>query len=61
MFTNQHHLTHLLRPEQYVSEEQHRLELRHLFQPAWHPLCTTGDLAKPGSFLTFDLMENLSP
>ena len=33
------------------------LELRHLFRPAWHPLCTTGDLAKPGDFLTFDLME----
>jgi choline monooxygenase len=57
MFTNQHHLRHLLRPEQYTSEAQHRLELRHLFQPAWHPLCTLGDLAKPGDFLTFDLME----
>jgi len=57
MFTNQHHLRHLLRPAQYVSEEQHRSELRHLFHSAWHPLCTTGDLAKPGDFLTFDLMD----
>jgi phenylpropionate dioxygenase-like ring-hydroxylating dioxygenase large terminal subunit len=57
MFTNQHHLGHLLRPDQYVSQEQHRTELRHLFQSAWHPLCTTSDLAKPGAFLTFDLME----
>jgi phenylpropionate dioxygenase-like ring-hydroxylating dioxygenase large terminal subunit len=57
MFTNQHHLKHLLRPDQYVSQEQYRQELRHLFQPAWHPLCTTSDLAKPGDFLTYDLME----
>jgi choline monooxygenase len=57
MFTNQHHLRHLLRPEHYTSEEQHRAELRHLFEPAWHPLCTVHDLAKPGDFLTFDLME----
>jgi phenylpropionate dioxygenase-like ring-hydroxylating dioxygenase large terminal subunit len=57
MFTNQHHLQHLLRPEHYTSEEQHRLELRHLFQPAWHPLCTVHDLAKPGDFRTFDLLE----
>jgi phenylpropionate dioxygenase-like ring-hydroxylating dioxygenase large terminal subunit len=57
MFTNQHHLGHLLRPEQYVSESQHLLELRHLFQPAWHPLAATAELAKPGDFLTFDLLE----
>jgi phenylpropionate dioxygenase-like ring-hydroxylating dioxygenase large terminal subunit len=57
MFTNQHHLRHLLRPEHYTSEAQHRAELRHLFHPAWHPLCTTGDLARPGDFVTFDLME----
>jgi phenylpropionate dioxygenase-like ring-hydroxylating dioxygenase large terminal subunit len=57
MFTNQHHLRHLLRPEHYTAEAQHRAELRHLFQPAWHPLCAVGDLARPGDFLTFDLME----
>src|SRR5262245_62483974 len=57
MFVNQHHLRHLLRPDQYVSEEQYRAELRHLFQPAWHPLATVRDLAKPGDFLTFNLFE----
>lgn len=57
MFTNQHYLQHLLRPEHYTSEEQYRLELRHLFRPAWHPLCTVNDLAKPGDFRTFDLLE----
>ena len=44
MFTNQHHLRHVLRPDQYTSEEQYRAELRHLFQPAWHPLATIGEL-----------------
>ena len=57
MFTNQHHLRHLLRPDQYTSEAQYRLELRHLFRPAWHPLAVKSDLAKPGDFLTFDLLE----
>jgi phenylpropionate dioxygenase-like ring-hydroxylating dioxygenase large terminal subunit len=57
MFTNQHYLKHLLRPEHYTSEEQYRLELRHLFHPAWHPLAVTSDLARPGDFRTFDLLE----
>ncbi|WP_439622592.1 aromatic ring-hydroxylating oxygenase subunit alpha [Gemmata sp.] len=57
MFTNQTHLQHLLRPDQYTSEEQYRAELRHLFQPAWHPLAVKSDLARPGDFLTFDLLE----
>lgn len=57
MFTHQHHLRHLLRPEQYTSEQQHRAELRHLFQPAWHPLCAKAEIANPGDFLTFELLE----
>ena len=57
MFTNQHHLRHLLRPYHYTSEEQYRAELRHLFYPAWHPLAVKSDLARPGDFLTFDLLE----
>ena len=57
MFTHQHHLRHLLRPEHYTSEEQYCAELRHLFHPAWHPLAVKADLAKPGDFLTFDLLE----
>jgi choline monooxygenase len=57
MFTNQTHLQHLLRPDQYTAEEQYRAELRHLFQPAWHPLAVKSDLARPGDFLTFDLLE----
>ncbi len=57
MFTNQHHLRHLLRPHHYTSVEQYRAELRHLFHPAWHPLAVKSDLARPGDFLTFDLLE----
>jgi phenylpropionate dioxygenase-like ring-hydroxylating dioxygenase large terminal subunit len=57
MFTNQHHLRHLLRPDQYYSDEQYRTELRHLFRPAWHPLAAKQELARPGDFLTFDLLE----
>lgn len=57
MFTHQHHLRHLLRPEHYTSETHHRAELRHLFHPAWHPLATAGELARPGDFLTFNLLE----
>jgi phenylpropionate dioxygenase-like ring-hydroxylating dioxygenase large terminal subunit len=57
MFTHQHHLRHLLRPEHYTSASHYRAELRHLFHPAWHPLATVGDLARPGDFLTHDLLD----
>ena len=57
MFTNQTHLRHLLRAHQYTADAQYCAELRHLFLPAWHPLATTHDLARPGDFLTLDLLE----
>jgi phenylpropionate dioxygenase-like ring-hydroxylating dioxygenase large terminal subunit len=57
MFTHKNHLRHLLRPEHYTSEEQYRAELRHLFLPAWHPVATVGELAKPGDFLTLELLD----
>ncbi len=57
MFIHQHHLRHLLRPEHYTSEDQYRAELRHLFLPAWHPVATVNELARPGDFITFDLLE----
>ena len=43
----------LAEPTEGISHE----ELENLFLPAWHPVATVGDLAKPGSFLTFDLLE----
>jgi phenylpropionate dioxygenase-like ring-hydroxylating dioxygenase large terminal subunit len=57
MFINQTQLTHLLRPDQYFSEEQHRAELSALFRPAWHVIGTTHDLPKPGDFRTLELCE----
>ena len=57
MFTHQNHLQHLLRPEHYRSEEQYRTELERLFRPSWHPLAAKAELAKPGNFLTFDLLN----
>jgi choline monooxygenase len=57
MFIHQNQLRHLLRPDQYFSEEQHRAEQRHLFHNAWHPIGTVHDLAKPGDFLTLDLLK----
>jgi choline monooxygenase len=57
MFTHQHHLRHLLGPYHYTAEEQYRAELRHLFLPAWHPVAVAADLARPGSFVTMDLLE----
>ena len=57
MFTHQHHLEYLLRPEHYTTEQHYRAELRHLFRPAWHPLASTSELARPGDYLTFDLLE----
>jgi len=57
MFTHQEHLRHLLRPEHYTTEAQYRLELRNLFQPAWHPLAAKAELVRPGDFLTFHLLN----
>jgi len=57
MFTNQHHLRHVLAPDQYFSEEQYRAELRRLFHPAWHPVAALDEIPRSGDFLTLDLLE----
>jgi choline monooxygenase len=56
MFIHKNQLQPLLQPEHYYSEEQYQTELRYLFLPAWHPVATTGDLARPGDFLTLHLL-----
>lgn len=56
MFINKNQLRHLLTPEHYVSETQYRDELEHLFGPAWHLVGTMRDLARPGNFITLDLL-----
>src|ERR1700722_9739611 len=57
MFIHQNQLRHILRPDQYYSEAQHRTEQRQLFQTAWHPVASIHDLAKPGDFLTCDVLD----
>jgi phenylpropionate dioxygenase-like ring-hydroxylating dioxygenase large terminal subunit len=57
MFTHERHLRHLLAPFHYTSVEQHRAELRHIFLSAWHPVATTGELARPGSFISMSLLD----
>ena len=56
MFVSDTHHRHLLTPEQYCGEPQLQAEIQHLFQPAWHFICTTADLPNDGDFLTFDLL-----
>jgi phenylpropionate dioxygenase-like ring-hydroxylating dioxygenase large terminal subunit len=56
MFIHQTQLRHLLRPDQYFSEEQHLTEQKHLFQTAWHPVASTRQLNRPGDFLSCELM-----
>jgi phenylpropionate dioxygenase-like ring-hydroxylating dioxygenase large terminal subunit len=56
MFVYQHQLRHVLRPEQYYSEQQYRTELEHVFLPGWHFVGTTADLPRPGDFRTFELL-----
>jgi choline monooxygenase len=56
MFIHDSKLSHLLRPDQYYSEEQYRAELRHVFEPAWHLVASMRDLAKPGDFVSLELL-----
>lgn len=56
MFIHSNKLRHLLRPDQYYSEEQYRAELRHVFEPAWHLVATTKNLARPGDFVSLELL-----
>src|SRR5262249_11899476 len=56
MFIHKSQLQQLLRPDQYVSDSQYRDELDRVFGPAWHLVATTPDLARPGDFVTADLL-----
>jgi phenylpropionate dioxygenase-like ring-hydroxylating dioxygenase large terminal subunit len=56
VFVNQSQLRHVLRPDQYFSADQHRVELERLFLPAWHCVTTTAELPRHGDFLTLDLL-----
>ena len=56
MFHHTTRLPHILPPQAYVADDQFRREVAALFRDA--PLCvaTTMELAKPGDFLTMDLL-----
>ena len=55
MFVHQSQLRHLLRPDQYVSDDQHRTELDRLFLPVWHPVASEAELPRSGDYLTMTL------
>jgi phenylpropionate dioxygenase-like ring-hydroxylating dioxygenase large terminal subunit len=41
----------------YRSEEFFRLEKEQLFMPSWQLVCHASDLPQPGSFVSFDLLQ----
>lgn len=56
MFTAPARLPHLLRPSQYSSSEQYSRERWTVLRSCWHFVGMRDELAKPGDFLTCDLL-----
>lgn len=56
MFVHQSRLEHVLRPCHYFDERHYRCEIERLFLPAWHFVGSRGELARPGDFLTGELL-----
>jgi choline monooxygenase len=56
VLTSRGRLPHVLRPDQYFSEEQHALELERLFRPAWHCIAITDEIPRDGDYVTRDLL-----
>lgn len=56
MFVHSTRLTHVLSPDCYRSQEWYARELESVLRPAWHLVCTTDDLGRPGDFLTCELL-----
>ncbi len=56
MFVSQSRLTHLLHPSCYWSEAAYELERDHILRKTWHVIATTSDLARPGDFITRNLL-----
>jgi choline monooxygenase len=57
MFIHKTQLPHPLRPDQYFSDEQHRVETRECFMPAWHLVASMADMPNPGDFVTTTLCD----
>ncbi|WP_166830395.1 aromatic ring-hydroxylating oxygenase subunit alpha [Thalassoroseus pseudoceratinae] len=56
MFVHDSQLPQLLDASAYGGAEQHSRELASVFQPAWHAIATTDELADEGSFVTRSLL-----
>jgi phenylpropionate dioxygenase-like ring-hydroxylating dioxygenase large terminal subunit len=49
-------LPHVLAPRCYFDPQHHARELEALFAGGWHCLATRGALARPGQFVTAELL-----
>lgn len=56
MFINKNQLEYVLTPDQYYSEEQHRVEMERLFIPGWHIVGVKSDMPNHGDFTTTELL-----
>ena len=56
MFIHDTQLKHLLRPDQYYSAAQFEAEREHVFKPSWQLVASTQELAKPGDYITQELL-----
>jgi phenylpropionate dioxygenase-like ring-hydroxylating dioxygenase large terminal subunit len=56
MFVHQSQLEHLLRPADYFSPQQFAVEIERLFRLAWFVVAARAELARPGAFITCDLL-----
>jgi phenylpropionate dioxygenase-like ring-hydroxylating dioxygenase large terminal subunit len=56
MFVNATRLPHVLAPECYISAEWYAREVDRIFRPGWHLVSNTAELARPGDFITCEVL-----
>src|SRR5438132_76724 len=56
MWVHAGRLPHVLPPRAYFDPAHHARELEALFVPGWHAVATTTRLARPGDFVTTELL-----
>lgn len=57
MFIHPNKLLHVLTPDEYRSEQQHRLELDRVLLPGWHPVAAASEFRRDGDFQTLTLFD----
>jgi nitrite reductase/ring-hydroxylating ferredoxin subunit len=57
MFVHENQLRHVLPPQAYFSEDQHRRELERALLPGWHLVASMGDLRRDGDYVTLTLFD----